>query len=420
MKLANYLETWRGGGQLRIIDKSPAMHDSYVLALERACTSLNTNSRSARGFTFGVCTSGRNKEYLSECLKSIQVAASSNTQESEIVVCGPRERVERVVNNLPATPQPVSIRILDDADLQTIEGWITAKKMRIAEAARHENLVLMHDRYITPSDTIERISKYGLDYTVLIPRQCRQDGERIPDWVTTSSHLSWSRPGTLDYNDWSPFMYVNGGYFIIKREIITRVPLSLFLAWNEGEDVEHTRRLTSHGYWPRLIKELEVETQPTRRGFEDGFVRIPYNSHSYLLPLKEPETTDAIHNMPRLCIGSIGYLQPGINCIATSQEAGGCVQNHLFFAVPSRPTKTKGAKFIITVGHAKSGNLLVENVTIQNQSCNQQTSTTDSQSGSSVIRAKINHFYVPESGQVSIRVLCSLELEPISIMVEEE
>jgi hypothetical protein len=67
-------------------------------------------------------------------------------------------------------------------------------------------------------------------------------------------------------------MYVNGGALIAKRQLLVECPWNELLFWNQGEDVELTRRMKVLGITPRLAPYVVLETDEPREGYTQEFL----------------------------------------------------------------------------------------------------------------------------------------------------
>ena len=94
-------------------------------------------------------------------------------------------------------------------------------------------------------DFDESIKEFGTDWEICSCPQYLITGSRNPmDWSL------WDKPGhgrawSLDYNDGSQtqYMYISGGFFMIKRHVMIEEPLDESRGWNEEEDVEWSYRV---------------------------------------------------------------------------------------------------------------------------------------------------------------------------------
>ena len=255
-----------------------------------AVKNTNTERRITElsGFSFGVITDGKRPELLRKFIESAQSIDNKNNAQIEVLVCGPKEiqkELEGLYKNI--------IFIVQPDDFQAL-GWITKKKNLIVQAANYENLIVAHDRYVIPSDFIKNLEEFGGDYSVLVCRQTRSDGRRMPDWVTLGGEWSMTSPATLEYGDWSRHVFINGGIMIAKREVLKMFPWNELLFWGQAEDVELTRRLRAGGYLPRLARNVEVVSATMRSGLMDGYEAMPVISDKHMLPGPENQDSELI------------------------------------------------------------------------------------------------------------------------------
>jgi len=147
-----------------------------------------------------------------------------------------------------------------DKDISTISGesiahihfddsvkprWITRKKNILAETAKYENLVMMHDYHVFDAGWYSAFSDFTEDWEICSCQQLFVNGHRVPmDWSL------WDKPGAgrawaLDYDNWSEtqYMYLAGAFFIAKKYVMLEEPLNEDLVWNEEEDVEWSYRV---------------------------------------------------------------------------------------------------------------------------------------------------------------------------------
>ena len=242
------------------------------------------NTKSSRrpvevaGFSFGVITDGKRPELLRKFIESVSAQNVSRDDVVEIIVCGPeslKAELDKDYEGIVFVNQPDEFQAL---------GWITKKKNLIVQAAAHENLIIAHDRYLIQPDFIENLKKYGGDFSVISCRQTRLDGRRMPDWVTLGSDWILTSPATLEYGDWTRYVFINGGIIIAKRQVLKQVSWNELLFWGQAEDVELTRRLRSAGYVARCAREIEVVSATMRQGLMDGFEAMPMMPDKYMLP----------------------------------------------------------------------------------------------------------------------------------------
>jgi hypothetical protein len=183
-------------------------------------------------FTFGIITVYEDKDRLQEIVSSIR---NLNIPEYEILFVGGGDSSS-----------------IDGQDIRKIEfdeneksKWITRKKNILVQEARYDNVVLMHDYHVFDPNWYEAFKTFGIDWDICSCPQYLINGSRNPmDWSL------WDKPGhgrawSLSYNDWSQtqYMYISGGFFMVKRNVLLEEPLDESLGWNEEEDVEWSMRV---------------------------------------------------------------------------------------------------------------------------------------------------------------------------------
>ena len=183
-------------------------------------------------FTFGIITVYENKQRLQEIIESIR---NLNIPEYEILFVGGGDSSDIDGEDIRKIDFDESIK----------ERWITKKKNILVKEAKYENIVLMHDYHIFDKDWYKNFVEFGTDWDICSCPQYLITGSRNPmDWSL------WDKPGhgrawSLRYDDWSQtqYMYISGGFFIVKRHVMIEEPLDESRGWNEEEDVEWSYRV---------------------------------------------------------------------------------------------------------------------------------------------------------------------------------
>lgn len=184
-------------------------------------------------WTFGIITGYQDIDRLSEILDNIH---SLQIPEYEVlVVGGGRGDYSHFDENVKFIDFDESIKPL----------WITKKKNLICEISQFENIVLMHDYHVFDKDWYEKFKEFGTDWDICSCPQYLINGKRNPmDWSL------WDKPDHgrawgIEYDDWSQtqYMYISGGFFIVKKHVVLQEPLDELRGWNEEEDVEWSLRV---------------------------------------------------------------------------------------------------------------------------------------------------------------------------------
>jgi len=183
-------------------------------------------------WTFGIITVYEDKQRLQEIIESIR---NLNIPEYEILFVGDGDSSDIDGEDIRKIDFDESIK----------ERWITKKKNIIVKEAKYESIVLMHDYHIFDKDWYKNFVEFGTDWDICSCPQYLINGARNPmDWSL------WDKPGygrawSLKYDDWTQtqYMYVSGGFFIVKRHVMIEEPLDESRGWNEEEDVEWSYRV---------------------------------------------------------------------------------------------------------------------------------------------------------------------------------
>lgn len=183
-------------------------------------------------WTFGIITVYEDVDRLQNILTSIR---NLQIPEYEILLVGG--------NSSPAITGLDVVKI--DFDESVKEKWITRKKNVLVQHARYNNVVLMHDYHVFDNNWYNGFKEFGLDWDICSCPQYLITGARNPmDWSL------WDKPNhgrawSVQYDDWTQtqYMYISGGFFIVKKHVILEEPLDETRGWNEEEDVEWSLRV---------------------------------------------------------------------------------------------------------------------------------------------------------------------------------
>lgn len=224
-------------------------------------------------WTFGFIGNGKKDQFIANQIDQIKKLP---LMEWEVVICG--------TYNLPINDENIHyIHFTENDD----KGWITKKKNLIAQAASHENLILLHDRYFIPSNFVEKMEEWGNDFELLCARQIfyrsplRIYKARIQDWmmspygVQLDTDVRWKFfPFFLEYNDWDILAYMTGGLYIVKRSLMLKIPQDEKMFWNTPEDIKFCQDFSVNGYCLRVNSALEFETSSFSHPVEEISYRI--------------------------------------------------------------------------------------------------------------------------------------------------
>lgn len=227
---------------------------------------------------FALITDGRRPDAVARFAASVAAIRGIDVVDWSIAVCGPAKF------GLQFAQADQRIRYIDAPVEHDSRGWITRKKNLIVNTSHADNLLIVHDRYDVPAAFLEQLFEFGADFSVIVPSQFGADGEPFPDWVAIGSQWSKSACAMLEYGDYSPHGYVNGGVIIGKRAVLLATPWSDMLFWGQYEDVELSRALTANGVTPRLARNVQLRVTDMRRGYVNDFARLPNLPDNYAVP----------------------------------------------------------------------------------------------------------------------------------------
>lgn len=172
-------------------------------------------------WSFCITTDGLSPDRVIKIVESIE-AENIPEGDYEIIVIGGNPIGLPVVKNLS----------FDDS---TRRGWITRKKNILAQAAKFDNLVIMHDYLSLVPGWYAAFEKFGDDWDVAMCKIAQPDGIRFRDWVLWKDGVHF-----VDYADHSQIrdMYVSGSLMIVKKQFMIERPLNERKVWGQSEDVE--------------------------------------------------------------------------------------------------------------------------------------------------------------------------------------
>ncbi|MFQ5531487.1 MAG: hypothetical protein ACE5ES_02625 [Candidatus Nanoarchaeia archaeon] len=202
-------------------------------------------------WSFGIISGGNKIDQID---KQIEIIKNLKIPSYEIIICG---KYKETKDN--------KINYIEFDDFGT--GWITGKKNVIAENAKYENMVIMHDRIMPNKDFYEGMKKYGNYFEVLSCKVLNDKKERCGDWMTYGNPFNKvSRIGDLDYRDWDKYIWIDGALFIMKKAVWRQVQFDENLFWNQGEDRKMAEDWKDKGIIPRFNPFSSCFTTSWRHG----------------------------------------------------------------------------------------------------------------------------------------------------------
>lgn len=189
-------------------------------------------------WSFGIVSNGENLHRIRGVIAQIE---SFDIPDFEVIVCGPSDKL-----------QGIRAKVLDDSDLfSDLRVPIGRKKNHIAEEARKNNLLILHDRISFDEDWYQNILKLESNFDAICMPVLDEDSKkhRVNDWLKSGDLYDFTTEGSLlDYSEFSPLVYMNGGVICIKRHVYQAVKIRDFLNWGEMEDVDFSKRLMNLGF----------------------------------------------------------------------------------------------------------------------------------------------------------------------------
>jgi len=211
-----------------------------------------------KGFTFGIITSVHSQYYLVDCVRSI-IEMNIPYENYEIIIVGNCNIPSQ--GNITVIPFNEYIKPL----------WITKKKNIITENSSFENISYSHDYIEFDRQWYEGFLKFGDDWDICMNHMLNLDGTRGLDWMGLPDDPVYGNVVFPYEYKGSKGMYVPGNYWVAKRKVMQEFPLNEDFVWDEGEDIEWSKRVLG-GYPQRWLKNLQ--------DFENGKIRI--KEHKYV------------------------------------------------------------------------------------------------------------------------------------------
>lgn len=235
-------------------------------------------------FTFGIITAGGQNIFINKIIDSIE---QENIPEYEIVVVGSFSypRLHTTVYEFPEHITPA--------------GWITKKKNVIAQLAKYENLVLLHDYIALEKGWYSGFLKFQSEtakWDVVMCKMKEINGKRAMDWIGLPNDPIYGNV-LLPYDYCNPKgMYVPGNFFVVKRDFLRTHPLDEKRLWSMGEDIEWSKRIfggADNTEWLRNILRI-----PMNVDVPDPEEPAVYcmNTYSSVVFLKDKPTLDCYYD----------------------------------------------------------------------------------------------------------------------------
>jgi len=226
--------------------------------------------------TFGIVTSGKNNENLERLIRSLDILRNDSRIKIEIIVCGPEDFI--LPSNLTSSVDTYLVEPMAHLDLP----MTNLKKNLIAKHAKFQNLIVSHDRYVFSAAVVDNLLEFGGDFDVCTFEAVDENNNSFPQWVSYSHQ--WKNSLHLDSDSFESNVYLNGGIFLVKKDLMLKYPINPLLFWGYGEDIEWSRRMKNSGITPRLIKGKGLSTLGHKEQYSAWFVRVPKEAIGTLSP----------------------------------------------------------------------------------------------------------------------------------------
>lgn len=236
-------------------------------------TSVLPQGDDINNWTFGIVSGGQQNDWVRELINSITDQVIEN---HEILICGPTPFDE-------TNRQPDSVKILDDYfPSKDIRAPIAFKKNKIISEAKFNNICILHDRYLLPSEWHIKMKDYGNYFDALCLKNLNSEGKRFSvDWMKfgypVNSRFRLNR--ALTYNEWHPDAIIPGGVMIFKKHLIEKNLFDERLFWDELEDMQISKMAFLNGMLISLDqKNYFISREVRHKTYKSDWIEIRMSS----------------------------------------------------------------------------------------------------------------------------------------------
>jgi hypothetical protein len=200
--------------------------------------------------SFGIITGGGKTSFINQIIDSIE---EEKIPEYEIIVIGSflTAREHTTAYEFPETITPL--------------GWITKKKNLIAQMAKYDVLVLLHDYIRLEKGWYKGFLQFQEEnplWDLVMCQMCENNGSRAIDWMGLPNDPIYGNV-LHPYDYCNPKgMYVPGNFFVVKRNFFLKHPLDERRLWCDGEDIEWSKRIfggIDNTTWLRNILRIPMD-----------------------------------------------------------------------------------------------------------------------------------------------------------------
>ena len=249
--------------------------------------------------SFGICVGPNwNDEWLTACIKSIE---DQNIPEYEIILSFDKFNADYRMMKY----------FRNDMVIHQLGEWLPKKKNTIAEIAKYDTLVIVHDYYLFDDDWYDGVKEYNAsigynNWDLMNNFVLRlEDSERGPDWVINPQYMKkfLDNPANSDIlselknlyptenhpmyvvglspheKNLTPLQYVSGGFIMCKRKVLLSVPFNEDMKPGESEDLE----------WFERVKKSTDKFKLTFNTFSIVYTQKPNKWRVFQLPMHHVE-----------------------------------------------------------------------------------------------------------------------------------
>ncbi|MFH1425105.1 MAG: hypothetical protein ABIG28_00020 [archaeon] len=256
------------GEKGKIVDKEYSSERRSGIVVLKKTKPVLVKGDSIDNWSFGIISGGTTDMEVDRAVDSI---ISLGIPEYEIIISG-------FYGGKYSKKRPKNVRLLP---FDHVLPWITRKKNLICEAAKYENLAIIHDKFSFEKDWHEGMKKYGNYFEILGCTIRDTDGRRAQDWVTYGiplrpfSKLSFTGGGgNLEDRDWDRNINI-GGFALLKKSVWKECPWDERLLLFQTEDMKISGDFYAAGFVPRFNPHANAKAW--RPGYGEYQLRYKFN-----------------------------------------------------------------------------------------------------------------------------------------------
>lgn len=224
------------------------------------------------GWGAGVVFSGLDAELptLATCLRGLLTQqALRSDRGGRIVVCGP-SRSLGFLDDFPG------VDYLDYPNSPDGRVYTSAKKNALMRHVDMPRMLILHSRVVMDDDCLSRAPR---EFDIAAPnvRSRAADGSEQPYLSLVQTDAMWPgrtprrtsrstrvlRRDHLELHERGP-VYVDGGAFMVMRDVVKACPMADDVAWGEYEDMEWSARAFTSGFLSDLIPSVGAVSQTSK------------------------------------------------------------------------------------------------------------------------------------------------------------